>query len=82
MGMEPDPEERMCQICRGNTETETHFLNECPLYTRLRVKYLGANASTNWNNIVQCKDKTVAYNFANFLTKAFELRDKMLRICA
>ena len=74
--------ERICQLCRGNTETETHFLTECPLYTRLRIKYLGYNVDANLNNIVQCKNKTMAFNLANFLTKAFELRKRMLEIQA
>ena len=76
------PEERMCQMCRYDAETETHFLSECPLYVTLRLKYLGVNASTDWNNIVQCVDKEVAYNLANFLTKAFEVRTQMLRVRA
>ena len=73
-------EERICQLCYQNTETEMHFLHECPLYTKLRTRYFG-NVE-NWNEILQCKEKLMAYNLANFLTKAFKLRQKMLNIRA
>ena len=71
-------EERICQLCRGNVETESHFLQECPLYTNLRTKYFGNTEGTNWVHILQCKDKVTAFNLANFLTKALDLRKRML----
>ena len=71
-------EERICQLCKGNVETEIHFLQECPLYANLRTKYLGNIEGNNWTNILQCKDKITAFNLANFLTKAFDLRKQLL----
>ena len=70
--------DRVCQLCRGNIETELHFLTECPLYTSLRLKYLGNNANFGWIDSIKCGDKGTAFNFANFLTKALELRSRML----
>ena len=74
-------EERICKLCREKTETETHFLTECPLYTKLRTRYI-ANCRDTSGNILQCKDKTMAYNLANFLIKAFDLRKRMLELHA
>ena len=71
-------EERICQLCKGNVETEIHFLQECPLYANLRTKYLGNIEGNNWTNILQCKDKIMAFNLANFLTKAFDIRKQLL----
>ena len=68
------PGNRICQICRGNVETESHFLAECPLYSKLRLKYLGTNVEPNIINIIQPNDKTMSYNLANYLTKATDLR--------
>ena len=76
------PGNRICQICRGNVETESHFLAECPLYSKLRLKYLGTNVEPNIINIIQPKDKTMSYNLANYLTKATELRKYMLKMRA
>ena len=75
-----DPENRICQICRENVENETHFLAECPLYTTLRSKYLGNNVDIRVSEVLQPDDKENAYNLANFLTKALELREIMLRM--
>ena len=74
--------ERICQVCRGCVETETHFLTKCPLYTKLRLNYLGNNVNLTWIETIQCKDKTTAFNQANFLTKAFDLRQRMLDLHA
>ena len=75
-----DPENRICQICRENVENETHFLAECPLYITLRSKYLGNNVDIRIPQVLQPDDKENAYNLANFLTKALELREVMLRM--
>ena len=71
-------EDRICKLCRGSIETEIHFLTECPLYNSLRLKYLGNNSNLGWIDDIKCVDKEKAFNFANFLTKAFDLRNRML----
>ena len=73
-------EERICQLCSQDIETELHFIQKCPLYSTLRTKYLGT--TENWHHILQCTEKSTAYNFANFLTKAFDLRTRMLDLRA
>ena len=64
------PEERICKICRGSVESEIHFLIECSLYRKFRIKYLGIDINQSWLDIIQCKDKNIAFNFGNFLTKS------------
>ena len=73
-------EERICQVCYQSVETELHFLQECPLYTKLRSKYFGNTG--NWVHILQCTEKVMAYNLANFLIKSCDLRKRMLEIRA
>ena len=70
----------MCQIYRGNVENETHFSAECPLYLTIRSKYLGSNVETRIVEILQSEEKENAYNLANYLTKATELREYMLKM--
>ena len=77
-----DVSERICQVCKCSVETEMHFLQECPLYTQLREKYFGKSELRNWTYILQCKEKETAINLANFLTKAFNLRKRMLSLHA
>ena len=71
-------EERTCQICKNATESQLHFLQGCELYADLRSRYFGNTHLTNISDILQCKDKNMAFNFANFLTKAFKLRKNIL----
>ena len=33
------PEQRVCFHCKNKVEDEIHFINECPLYDTLRLKY-------------------------------------------
>ena len=75
-------EERICQLCKENIETELHFLQECPLYRKLRTKYFGRAEITNGIHMLQCNDKLTAFNVANYLTKAFDLRKRMLDLHA
>ena len=75
-------EERICKICHGPIESEIHFLTECPLYRKFRIKYLGLDIRESWMNIIQCKDIDTAYNLANFLNKSSELRKRMLDLHA
>ena len=75
-------EERICKLCRGSVESEIHFLTQCPLYRKYRLKYLGTDIIESWMNIIQCKDKHIAFNFANFLTKSMNLRKRMLDLHA
>ena len=75
-------EQRTCQLCRGNVETEIHVLQECPLYAKLRRIYFNDDENMNLNYILQCRNKIVANKLANFLTEAFELRKRMLDLHA
>ena len=58
-------EERICQLCKENIETELHFLQECPLYRKLRTKYFGRAEITNGIHMLQCNDKLTAFNPLN-----------------
>ena len=63
------PEDRICLICRGSVEN-----------LKLRSQYLGNNVESKIAEIIQPDDKETAYNLANYLTKATELREYMLKM--
>ena len=71
-------EQRICKICGKEVETELHFLQICPQYSALRVRYFENSRIPNWLEIVQCNDKKIAFNLGNFLTKAFLERKRVL----
>ena len=71
-------EERICKLCRTDVETEMHFLKSCPIYDKIRLQIFGANPDLNWNDVVKCRDQKSAFNLANFLSKAYKLRTKLL----
>ena len=73
-------DERICQICMGGVECEVHFLTECPLYRELRLKYFGQYVPADWADIMKCNDKTASFNLANYLTKAYSLREHCLKM--
>ena len=52
------------------------------MYSNLRARYFGNKYLTNILQILQCKDKVTAFNLANFLLKAFTLREKVLELRA
>ena len=64
----------------NGVECETHFLIDCPLYRELRLKHLGPNVQTELVNILKCSDKVTSFNLANFLTKAYSLREHCLKM--
>ena len=67
-----------CPFCRDTTETEIHFVFECPMYKDLRVKYL--QSIINYvhlqnHDISILKDlENNVIDFARFLFYAFKLR--------
>ena len=72
------PEERICKLCKSDIETELHFIQDCPAYSDIRSHFFGNHSTYNWPEILQCKDKKSAFNLANFLTKTFSRRAKLL----
>ena len=72
--------ERRCKICMNGVECETHFISDCPVYRRLRLKHFGPNVRAKLIDIMKCDDKTASFNLANFLTKAYNLREYCLRM--
>ena len=73
-------EERICKLCKSDIETELHFIQDCPAYSDIRSHFFGNHSTYNWSEILQCKDKKGAFNLANFLTKAFSRRAKLLAV--
>ena len=72
--------DRICQICMSGGDCEVHFLTECPLYRELRLKYFGQYVPADWADIMKCNDKTASFNLANYLTKAYSLREHCLKM--
>ena len=70
-------EQRICKICNADVETEIHFLQACPIYNHLRVKYLNIHTLDSYE-LLQCTEVEVVYNVANFLEKAFKVRKREL----
>ena len=71
--------DRICRICLNDVETEEHFLRFCPKYCYLRTRYFGSTHTfLEWREILKCTDKKASYNLANYLTKAFKLRESTL----
>ena len=73
-------DERTCNVCMNGVECEVHFLTECPLYNGLRLKYLGENVQRDLIEIMKCGDKAASFNLANYLDKAYSLREHCLRM--
>ena len=73
-------DERTCNVCMNGVECEVHFLTECPLYNGLRLKYLGENVQRDLIEIMKCGDKATSFNLANYLDKAYSLREHCLRM--
>ena len=77
-----DPINRRCKFCDMNcVENEIHLLLVCPLYHKLRLKYilipehLGFYQSYNIY-IYQSENEKVIRNLALFIYKAFQFRTK------
>ena len=73
-------EERICKVCQTDVETELHFLQNCPAYVNIRLRVFGENPDNNWNGILKCEDRESAYTLANFLVKAYKLRERLLAL--
>ena len=71
-------EERICDVCKIEIETECHFLTSCPLYGSLRDKYLKNIHVDGIINALSCKDKDTAFKIGNFTTKALKIRENTL----
>ena len=71
-------EDRLCKLCNVDVETELHFLQICPLHKKIRTVCFGNNLSHHWIDKLQCKDIKSAFNLANYLSKAFDRREKLL----
>ena len=71
-------EERICDVCKIEIETEIHFLTSCPLYGSLRDKYLKNIHVDGIINALSCKDKDTAFKIGNFITKALKIRENTL----
>ena len=72
-------EERICQICNSDIETEMHFLAICPLFGPLRKHYLDVNHDNDFINLLKCSNKADAFKIGNFITKATKLRENVLK---
>ena len=70
--------ERRCQMCMTDVENESHFVLKCPLYQKLRLKYFGQNLQIA--DIMKCESKEASFNLANFLSKAYSIKEYCLRM--
>ena len=73
-------EERICQVCNSDIESEMHFLINCPLYEALRYRYFESNQESVLINLLKCSDKATAFNMGNYIMKAMKLRKDTLTL--
>ena len=73
-------EERVCKLCLTDVETEWHFLQSCTVYENIRLQIFGDKIVQNWSNILKCEDRESAYSLANYLVKAYKLRENLLAL--
>ena len=72
--------ERRCQVCMNDVESEVHFLANCPPYQKLRLKYFGINIQGNITDIMKCSTRVASFNLANYLSKAYDIKGHCLKI--
>ena len=69
--------DRICHQCNGNTESEKHFLLECPCFSSIR-RYFGNLHPDSYIDILQCNNKNNMISLSKYLNKALNIRDEML----
>ena len=72
-------ESRVCRTCPNRIEDEMHFLCYCPSYNTVRAYYFGTTTLTNetGKSILKCKEKEVSLKLANYLQKAYLIRETL-----
>ena len=75
-------EERICKLCKSDTETELHFIQDSTAYSDIRSHFFGNHSTYNWSEILQCKDKKSAFNLANFhAERSYLLHQRNKNLC-
>ena len=72
-------ESRVCRMCPNCIEDEMHFLCKCPNYNTIHAHYFGLATLTNeaGKSILKCKEKEVSLKLANYLQKAYLIRETL-----
>ena len=70
--------ERICDICKTDVETEMHFLAICSIYEPLRNRYFENMQENDFLNLLKCRDKSIAFKIGNYITKASKIREDAL----
>eukprot|EP00249_Psilotum_nudum_P024953 c29331_g2_i2 orf=1-1479(+) len=65
-------EERICQICRTEVESEEHMVIQCPAYSEIRARY------TLRPTLRQCLTDMDQRQFGRFLAEALHTREERL----
>ena len=84
------PEERICKICKIESETEQHFTLFCPGYTQLRQKlfreirkiddsYLNLDHHARFKYLFDASDVNIIKLTMEFIFNAYMQRKEMLR---
>ncbi len=83
------PEDRICQICFSEPETEEHFIFTCPAYFNLRILWLQKVISTcnNFDELsisekfsVIMTDKRLIYGTSDYIRGAYLFRTNKLYV--
>ena len=73
-----EADERICDICKIDVETETHFLANCSIYEPFKDRYFENTQESDFLNLMKCCDKSTAFKIGNYITKALEIREDAL----
>ena len=67
-----ETDERICDICKTDVETEMHFLANC-------ISVFENTQENDFLNLMKCRDKSTAYIIGNYITtKASKIREDAL----
>ena len=75
--------ERICQVCNSDIETEFHFLLICPYFDHLRQEFIPSNyymhpSEVKFKILMNKDDTDLKKKICQYLILALKLRDELL----
>ena len=64
-----EADERICDICKTDVETQMHFLANCSIYEPLRNRYSENTQENDFLNLMKCRGQSTALKIDNYITK-------------
>ena len=75
-----DDRKKLCDFCQNQVEDEFNFVCMCPLYRRLRTKYIDPDMrkKNTFRRLFYCNSEEKCWKLAAFAFHAFKLRQQYL----